>query len=87
MRLTRPDGPAGPALPALDPSTPMLIHDLDVRITHVASGVTYRHGFNITTDRRQTTGDNTTDNVEQTTSRVLPPASTTSRSRSRRRSC
>jgi hypothetical protein len=53
--------------PALDPSMPMLIHDLDVRITHVASGVTYLPwALNITTPAAAaTTGDNTIDNVEQ----------------------
>lgn len=60
--------PPGPLLfPSLDPTTPILFHDLDVRVTHVASGNTYMPWMLDLTNpaNAATTGDNTLDNVEQ----------------------
>ncbi len=60
--------PAGPVqLPSLDPPTPMLVHDLEVRITHVASGITHMPWMldRLNPAAAATTGNNTVDNIEQ----------------------
>ncbi|MEW5994094.1 MAG: S8 family serine peptidase [Candidatus Zixiibacteriota bacterium] len=61
------DPPGTPPSPSLDPSTPMLVNDLDIRLQHVYTGVTY---LPYVLDRNNpaqaaTTGDNVVDNVEQ----------------------
>ncbi len=65
LAWTDPPGPV--QFPSLDPSTPMLQHDLDVRVTHVVSGITYMPWvLDLTSpSSAATTGDNTIDNVEQ----------------------
>lgn len=61
------DPPGTPPTPALDPPAKMLVHDLDLRMTHVGSGLTYEpwtlDGAN--PSLAATPGDNVCDNVEQ----------------------
>jgi Subtilase family/FlgD Ig-like domain len=67
--------PAGTPPPdALDPSTPMLVHDLDLRLTHTASGTVYEPWVLDPANpaAAATTGDNFRDNVEQVFVASLP---------------
>jgi hypothetical protein len=61
------DPPGTPPSPSLNPTTPMLVNDLDLRVVHVGSATTY---YPWILDRANpgnaaTTGDNSVDNMER----------------------
>jgi hypothetical protein len=60
------DPPGTPPSPALNPTTPMLVNDLDLRIEHFVSGTIYEPWVLDGADpsAAATRGDNTVDNVE-----------------------
>jgi hypothetical protein len=61
------DPPGAPPAPAVDPPTPMLVHDLDLRLEHIVS-LTMYYPYLLdpaNPDNAATTGDNIVDNVEQ----------------------
>jgi hypothetical protein len=59
--------PPGPVMTALDDPTPVLVNDLDVRLTHNATGLLYRPYVLDLNNRTAAAmvGDNIVDNVEQ----------------------
>jgi hypothetical protein len=67
--------PAGtPPSPSLNPTTPMLVNDLDLRLESMNDGTIYRPWVLDPTNpaNAATTGDNTLDNVEQIYAASLP---------------
>jgi len=61
------DRPGTPPAEALDPPTPMLVNDLDLRLEHIVNS-TLHYPYLLDPDNpgnAATTGDNTVDNVEQ----------------------
>jgi hypothetical protein len=61
------DPPGTPVAPALDPTDPMLVHDLDLRLQHInTSAIYYPYLLDpANPGDAATTGDNIVDNVEQ----------------------
>ncbi len=61
------DPPGTPPMASLDPTTPMLVNDLDLRLEHLASSTGYMPYVLDPSDPAApaTAGDNTRDNVEQ----------------------
>lgn len=67
MTLAWTDPPGTPPSASLNPTTPMLVNDLDVRMKHLATGTVYYPWILDPADPGDaaTIGDNTRDNVEQ----------------------
>jgi hypothetical protein len=75
LTLVWTDPPGTPPPPSVDPTTIMLVNDLDLRIKHVSSSTVY-YPYVLdpnNPDNAATTGDNVRDNVEQIYV-VSPPA-------------
>ncbi len=68
------DPPGTPPADSLDPPDLMLVNDLDLRLTHISSGLTYEPWVldPYSPSAAATTGDNIRDNVEQVHTASLP---------------